>query len=63
MTLETKTFKPKNQARLLIRRPGALAIAFAGLAEQLGIDTANAKFPAIYEPAISTPPRPKRKKR
>lgn len=63
MTTEAKTFKPKNQQRLLVRRPTALGVAFAELSERLGIDTSKVKLPAKYEPAISTPPAPKKRKK
>lgn len=63
MSTAAKTFKPKNQNRLLVRRPTALGLAFEKLSQDLGLDTSNVKVPAKYEPAISTPPAPKRRKK
>lgn len=51
--VDATTFRPKGQKRVLIRHPTALGLAFAQLADKMGLDSSSAKVPMKYEPAVS----------
>lgn len=53
MMVEASTFTPKGQTRQLVRRPTALGVAFAELADQMGLDRSKTKVPMKYEPVVS----------